>query len=145
MSAEGFEFALWLDRAPSWSTFIDELDAHRRGHVPPGRVPGTFLLAVVDDQIVGRSSIRFELNELLVREGGHIGYGVLPEHRRRGYATEILRQSLVVARAEGVDRVLVTCADDNVASVHVIERCGGALESVIDGTQHARTRRYWIE
>jgi len=80
-----------------------------------------------------------------VQEGGHIGYGVLREHRRRGYATEILRQSLVVARAEGVDRVLVTCADDNVASVRVIERCGGVLESVIDGIQHARTRRYWIE
>lgn len=69
---------------------------------------------------------------------------MLAEHRGRGYATEILRQSLVIARAEGVDRVLVTCSDDNVASAAVIERSGGVLESVIDGSRHPRPRRHWI-
>ncbi|MGI8445981.1 MAG: hypothetical protein ACR2MP_02105 [Streptosporangiaceae bacterium] len=34
-------------------------------------------------------------------EGGYIGYCVLSGHRRRGYATGILRQSLVIARAHG--------------------------------------------
>ena len=63
-----------------------------------GHVPSTFLVADVGGVIVGRTSIRHELNEFLAREGGHIGYGVLAEHRRRGYATEILRHSLVVAR-----------------------------------------------
>ena len=66
---------------------------------------------------------------LPAHEGGHIGYAVRPAHRRRGYATEILRQSLIVARAVGVDGVLVTCDDDNVGSAAVIERCGGVLES----------------
>ena len=68
------------------------------------------------------------LNDWLRLEGGHIGYGVLPGHRRRGYATEILRQSLVVARAHGVDRVLVTCDDDNAGSAAVIEANGGVLD-----------------
>ena len=67
-----------------------------------------------------------------------------PQHRRRGYGTEILGQSLVVARAAGVDRVLVTCDDDNVGSAAVIERCGGVLESVIDGSDGVAKRRYWI-
>ena len=49
-----------------------------------------------------------------------------------------------MARAEGVDRVLVTCDDDNVGSVRVIERCGGVFESVVTNRGRGRTRRYWI-
>ena len=64
-------------------------------------------------------------------QGGHIGYAVRPAHRRRGYATEILRQSLIIARAVGVDRVLVTCDDTNVGSSAVIEACGGVLDDVV--------------
>jgi predicted acetyltransferase len=48
------------------------------------RVPGTFLVAAVGGTIVGRISIRHELNDFLAHEGGHIGYGVLPRYRRRG-------------------------------------------------------------
>ncbi|MPZ85423.1 MAG: hypothetical protein GEV28_35570 [Actinophytocola sp.] len=73
------------------------------------------------------------------REGGHIGYGVLPAHRRRGHATGILRQSLVVTRAMGIDPALVTCDEDTVASRRAIDACGGRLEAVEDGT-----RRYLI-
>ncbi|MGH9210562.1 MAG: GNAT family N-acetyltransferase [Acidimicrobiales bacterium] len=84
--------------------------------------------------------------EFLSREGGHIGFGVLAEHRRRGHATEILRQSLVVARAVGIDRVLVTCDDDNVGSATVIERCGGVLTDRLDmGPDLAPLRHYWID
>ena len=68
---------------------------------------------------------------------------MLPQFRRRGYATEILRQSLVVARAAGVDRVLVTCDDDNLGSIAVIERCGGRLDPYWPGDPN--TRRYWID
>lgn len=70
---------------------------------------------------------------------------MLPRFRRRGYATEILRQSLVVARANGVDRILVTCDNGNVGSAAVIEACGGQLDSVAQaGPESALTRRYWI-
>lgn len=147
MEADDFTFGLGYEPGMAWSQYVDRLHAWRIGaDLPAGFVPSTFLAAVVDGEIVGRTSIRHELNEYLEREAGHIGYGVLAEHRRRGYATEILRQSLVIARAIGVERVLVTCDDDNVGSAKVVERCGGVFHSLGDSTEGGPPkRRYWID
>jgi len=73
-------------------------------------------------------------------------YELGPSHRGRGYATEMLRQALVVARSAGVDRVLVICDDNNMASSRVIEANGGKLEPgrPIDTDGHP-IRRYWID
>ncbi len=145
MVADNFTFGLGFEPGMPWSAYLKTLDEQRAGvSLPAGRVPATFLVADVAGEIVGRSSIRHALNEFLEREGGHIGYGVLPGHRRRGYATEILWQSLIIARASGVDRVLVTCDDDNIGSIAVIEACGGQLDSVI-ASQASPIRRYWID
>jgi predicted acetyltransferase len=96
-------------------------------------------VAQVGADLVGRVSIRHELNVFLTEIGGHIGFGVRPARRRRGYAGEILGQALVIARALGVDAALVTCDEDNVVSARVIEGAGGVFEDI-----RARTRRYWI-
>jgi predicted acetyltransferase len=144
LALDDFLFAFRLE-GRSFAEFVHDVDDHRTGrNIPDGWVPSTWLVAVVDGEVVGRSSIRFELNDSLRHKGGHIGYAVRPEFRRRGYATEILRQSLIIARAGGVAAVLVTCDDDNVGSAAVIERCGGTLEDVVaDGVQPL-FRRYWI-
>jgi len=149
MAAEGFVFALGFEPGMPWEKYLDHRAAQRAGRdLPDGFVASTFLVADVNGEVVGRASIRHEIsNEFLAREGGHIGYGVLPQHRRRGYATEILRQSLVIVRSLGVERVLVTCDDDNIGSATVIERCGGVFESLTENTENpngAPKRRYWI-
>jgi predicted acetyltransferase len=109
-------------------------------------VPSTFLFAFAGPRIVGRVAIRHELNDSLLRIGGHIGYAVLPVFRRRGYATEILRQSIVIACQEfGLTRVLLTCDDDNIGSIRTIEKNGGVLENLVTGPDvTAPKRRYWI-
>ena len=144
MESDGFTLALNYDEGMAWADYIQRLQDMRRGrNLPEGRVPDTFLAVDFGGISVGRVSIRHELNEWLARQGGHIGYGILPEHRRNGHATEVLRQSLVIARSVGVSPSLLCCDDDNVGSATVIERCGGQLESVIDG-DHGPTRRYWV-
>ncbi len=130
----------------SWVEFLESVETQRLGLYPSKyRVRAVQLAAIVDDQLVGRASIRFELNEFFATQGGHIGYVVLPAFRRRGYATEILRQSLVIARAGGVDPVLMYCLDDNIGSIAAIERCGGVLDEVIANDEGKPSwRRYWI-
>lgn len=147
--ADSDEFTLGLGYSVGmpWGDYLRALEDQRLGIVgDTGLVPATFLVADVGGTIVGRTSIRHELNDFLAWEGGHIGYGVLVEHRGRGYASDILRQSLVIARAVGVDRVLLVCDDDNGTSARVIERCGGALDSVVTRNEDGRlVRRYWID
>lgn len=55
------------------------------------------------------------------------------------------RLSVRRLRELGVDRVLVTCDDEIVASAATIERCGGVLEDVVHREGGAPTRRYRID
>ena len=128
--------------------YIEVIAQQARGeNLPPNHVPSTFLFAFDGSRIVGRVAIRHHLNEFLLRVGGHIGFVVVPEFRRQGYATAMLRGSLEIAhRSLGIARVLVTCDDDNIGSIRTIEKNGGVLESVVADPEMARPkRRYWLD
>lgn len=146
LAAEGFEFGIHYQPGMPWHDYLRAVSDEALGlNLPQGWVRNTRLLADVDGTLVGRTSIRHELNDFLMNYGGHIGYAVVPNQRRRGYATEILRQSIDVAHSLGIDRVLVTCDDSNIGSVKTIEACGGQLENVVAlPPTNAPRRRYWI-
>src|SRR6185436_10103361 len=95
--------------------YLEVLAEQERGeNLAANHVPSTFLFAFAGASIVGRVAIRHALNPDLERVGGHIGYVVVPEYRRQGYATAILGQALQIARQKlGLTRVLVTCDNDN--------------------------------
>lgn len=144
LEREGHHFGMLYGADLPWPDFVRQLREEEAGRVGSAtRVPSTFRVAVVDGQLVGRTSIRHELNDFLLRIGGHIGYAVRPQHCRRGYATEILRQSLAIAKGLGITSALLTCDEDNVGSQLVIERCGGALEDRAVDDVGIVKRRYW--
>ena len=112
-------------------------------NLPADRVPQTELWLVQNDKFIGWTKIRHRLNENLLLQGGHIGYSIRPSARNKGYGTKILELALAEAKSMGIDKVLVTCDDDNIGSVKIIEKNGGTLENTIENEGKLK-RRYWI-
>ena len=112
-------------------------------HVPGSELVPDSLLWIVDGdpaEVVGFLSLRHRLNAWLLEEGGHIGYSIRPSRRRQGHATRALTLAVRRAAGLGIERVLVTCEENNVPSALTIERAGGVYEDSRNGK-----RRYWIE
>ena len=128
-------------RDDAFRAFVEEIRAQRLEETPrpPGFVPVTERWWVEGDEFLGRVGIRHRLTPALLETGGHIGYDVRPSARRRGHATVMLREGLIVARRLGIERALVTCDIDNVGSRAVIERNGGVLEDERTGKL-----RFWV-
>ena len=93
--------------------------------------------------MVGAVNIRHDLNDYLLKYGGHIGDGIRPSERRKGYATEMIRLALEECRKLGLTRVLVTCDKNNIGSAKSIIRNGGILENEVL-EKGVIKQRYWI-
>jgi predicted acetyltransferase len=134
-----------VETVAGFAAWVDRLHREADTSIPAGegRVHATCWWVVEDEVFLGAISLRHALNDFLLRAGGHIGYGIRPAARGRGLATWALRSVLPEARTLGLEKVLVTCGDDNLASARTIEKAGGVLEDVRD-TELGRTRRYWI-
>ena len=127
----------WLrDASTDFTAFV----AARRGvHVRWG-VPTTIFWYLSGPYYLGSLNIRHELTPELRDIGGHIGYHVVRPWTRQGHATRMLAAGLQHARALGLDRVLLTCTPDNVASRKVILANGG--EPI---EPRGEEDRFWID
>ena len=112
-----------------------------------GKVPDSvfFLLDTERNILLGAINIRHYLNEHLLNYGGHIGDGIRPSERRKGYATEMIRLALYECKKLGIDRVLMVCNKSNVASAKTIIKNGGVLENEFTDDNGKTLQRYWIE
>lgn len=137
-----------LRTCSSAEEWLEQLrQCEREETCPAGWVCASTYLAVrqADDRMVGVIDLRHHIRHpVLSVWGGHIGYSVRPSERRKGYATEMLRQNLENAKALGIDKLLITCDADNTASERTIQKNGGRLETVIE-VDGMSIKRYWIE
>ena len=108
-----------------------------------GYVSAHTFFALVDDRIVGIVNARHNLNDYLLNYGGHIGYSVRKSERNKGYAKSMLKYACSFLFSLALDKVLVTCDHENIASKKSIESCGGVLENIVK-EDNSYTLRYWI-
>lgn len=103
-----------------------------------------FCLDENSNSFVGAVNIRHCLNDSLLLNGGHIGDGVRPSQRHKGIATKMFCIALEKCRKMGIDRVLMICDRENIASARSIRHNGGILENevTVDGVVE---QRYWID
>ncbi|MCI9473261.1 MAG: GNAT family N-acetyltransferase [Flavonifractor sp.] len=115
------------------------------GH--PELVPDStwFCLDTNRDRFVGAVNIRHRLNEYLLLHGGHIGDGIRPSERGKGFATRMIALALEKCVELGLERVLMVCDQDNPASARTIVKNGGVLENEVMDEEGRWEQRYWIE
>lgn len=114
----------------------------------PDLVPETFRWLIDGGVFIGYVHIRHELNDFLLKYGGHIGYAIRPSRRKRGYGTLALKLGLEKAKELGLTRVLLICDSSNIGSRKIIEANGGVFECEEEldlGEGPVMHRRYWID
>ena len=139
-----------LDKLETYEQWLAKIEADRTKETcGEGRVPATMFLSrrIDDDKLIGFVQIRHDLNEHLLKYGGHIGDCVRPSEQGKGYATEQIGLALDLCKKKGIDNVLITCKKENVASAKTILKNGGRLENEIPNEyeDNVMMQRYWIE
>ncbi len=122
------------------------LDREKGVNLVEGRVPdSTYWLVTEDNKVVGVVNIRHGLTEKLMNSGGHIGYGIRPSERQKGYATKLLALSLEKLKELGTKKALVVCDEGNIASERTILRNGGIPDASFTEEDGNIVKRFWIE
>ncbi len=137
-------FVLGEDYA-DFSSMLGRLNAYSRGEqMPDGFVAhSSFWLIDGHEQVVGCSNLRHELNDGLRVLGGHIGYGIKPSQRQKGYAKLILELTLPKAKHQGIKSALLTVNKANIGSVKAIEYNNGVLQSEKEVSGQTGLVRYY--
>ena len=126
-----------------WLSDIERLVIGQSNN-PKINVPATTYFAFFGDKIVGTIQIRHCLNDYLLHTYGHIGYGVRPSERCKGYATQMLALALVKCREMGIESVLISCDKNNIGSAKTILKNGGIFEKEFVEDDGTIVQQYWI-
>lgn len=137
---EGYSFEQVLERCLN----MENEEYSKKFERCPAR---TFLLIrESDNKIVGTINIRWNLNEKMLQFGGHIGYGIRPTERRKGYNKINLYLGILEARRLGLEKVMLDCDVNNLGSDRTLKALGGKLERTeVDPSDGVLTNVYWFD
>ncbi len=149
----GTQIAPWFldkpyDNLEDFAGFVQMLDNCERGNLDKKYASTTsYFVTDEKDMLIGAASLRHYLTADGYKTWGHIGYGVRPSERLKGYGTNILKMTLEEAKVMKIQKVLVSCHALNIGSAKVIESCGGVFENIVSDPddKNEKIRRYWID
>ena len=135
---------IWQNDFHDFDNYLKNLDTNEE--TKNGWVPDSTLFCLDKDRniFVGAVNIRHYLNDELLKTGGHIGDGIRPSERRKGYATAMIALALDECKKLGINKVLICCDKNNIGSAKTIIRNGGVLENEVEEDGHIE-QRYWIQ
>ena len=136
-------YAIFKNSYEDFDYYLDNLETKEAKN---GLVPDSTFFCIDEERnvIVGAVNIRHYLNDHLLAHGGHIGDGIRPSERSKGYATKMIGLALEECKKLGIKKVLMVCDKNNVGSAKSIVKSGGILENEqdVDGKIE---QRYWID
>lgn len=104
----------------------DEKNASKGINVPEGWVPcSSYWLVDASDEVIGVIRIRHRVDNEFLQIIGHVGYEIKSTCRKQGYGSKLLKLGLVEAKKIGLQKVLITCEEDNIGSKRIIEKFNG--------------------
>ena len=128
--------------------YLQKLSDYEKGkNMKPGYVPGTTFWLMDGDEWIGAFCIRHALTPLLEEWGGHIAANISPKHRGEYSSFIGIKMCLAKANKLGLDRVLMTCDVNNMASYRAItglmKMYGGEQISDSQGDTYHQ-HRIWV-
>ncbi len=135
LNNEDYNGAFFIKNIIDYEEKIKELDNASNGILDnPAFVPYTCYVFIIENKIVGVGSVRHYLNEYLEKFGGHIGYSIRPNDRKKGYGSKALELLIKQAKEMDIENILITCNINNIGSKKVIENNNGKFINQIDET-----------
>lgn len=137
-----------FDNIDDFAEFIQMLDECENANLDKKYCSTTsYFVLDENDRLIGATSLRHYLTVAGFNSWGHIGYGVRPSERLKGYATQMLNMMLVEAKYKKIHKVLIGVHKSNIGSCKVVEKCQGILENIVDDIENPKEQicRYWIK
>lgn len=134
-----------LARCDNFERWLELVLAIEKARFRNGVHASTFFsVRKTDNKLIGSIQLRHDLTPLLAEHGGHIGYGIRPSERKKGYGKQQLLLILPVARHLQLQQVMITCDADNIPSNRIILSCGGILTDK-NNYEGKEQHLYWLQ